>query len=187
MARQHGVTCSTTSNLIIDSGAVYINYGESSERKLGATRGGNTFTIEEEMRTMEFDGVRGQMVGSHRLLGAIPKITANIVEWDFQTFLDLIPGSTKADIGTTHYRITRTIQTLASSLYLTNVAIVGECTASATNYVVCGIKNAVQLENIELPFNDKDETVASVTFSGCVPCNDLENEPWWIDYPQADA
>ena len=186
MARQHGVNCSTTSNLIIDSGALYINYGESNERKLGATRGGNTFTIEEEMRTMEFDGVRGQMVGSHRLLGAIPKITANLVQYSYQTFLDILPGSVKTDIGTTHYRITRQIQTLLDSLYFTNVAIVGECTASATNYVICGILNGVQLENVELPFNDKDESVCTVTFSGCTDCNNLEDEPWWIDYPVAD-
>lgn len=186
MGRQHGVTCTTTNNLIIDSGAIYINYGELNERKLGATRGGNTFAIEEEMRTMEFDGVRGQLIGSHRLLGAIPKITANIVEWNWQTFLDILPGSTKIDIGTTHYRIQRSIQRLLASSYLTNVAIVGECTASETNYVVCGIKNAIQLENVELPFNDKDETVSTVTFSGCVDCNNMEDEPWWIDYPVAD-
>lgn len=183
MARQHGVTCSTTSNLIIDSGAVYINYGEANQRLFGATRGGNTFAIEEEMRTMEFDGVRGQMIGSHRLLGAIPKITANIVQWNWQTFVDVLPGSVKSNIGTTHYRINRSIQTLLSSIYFTNVAIVGECTASTTNYIVCGIYNAVQLENLELPFNDKDESVATVTFSGCVPCDNLEDEPWWIDCP----
>lgn len=185
MARQHGLSCSTTSNLIIDSGAVYINYGEANERMLGATRGGNTFTVEEEMRTMEFDGMRGQMIGSHRLLGAIPKITANIVEWNYQTFLDILPGSVKTDIGTTHYRITRSIQTLLASSYLTNVAIVGECTASTSNYIVCGIYNAVQLENVELPFNDKDESVATVTFSGCTSCSNLEDEPFWIDYPVA--
>lgn len=153
---------------------------------LGATRGGNTFAVEEEMRTMEFDGVRGQLIGAHRLLGSIPKITANIVQWDWQTFLDVLPGSTIADIGGTHKRITRSIQRLLSSSYLTNVAIVGECTVSETNYIVCGVKNAIQLENFELPFNDKDESVGTVTFSGCVDCNNMEDEPWWIDYPVAD-
>lgn len=186
MGRQHGITCQTTQNLIIDSGAVYINYGESNQRLLGATRGGNSFTVEQEIRTMEFDGVRGQMVGSHRLLGSIPKIMANIVEWEWQTFLDILPGATKANIGGTHYRITRSIKTLVDSDYLTNVAIVGECTASDTNLVVCGIYKAIQLENVEFPFNDKDETVASVTFSGCTSCSDLETEPFWIDYPVAD-
>jgi hypothetical protein len=186
MGRQHGVSCSTTQHLIIDSGAVYVNYGELNERKLGATRGGNTFTIETEMRTMEFDGVRGQLIGAHRNLGSIPKITANIAEWNYQTFLDILPGAIKTDIGSTHYRITRTIRRLVASDYLTNIAIVGECTASDTGFIVCGIKNAIQLENLELPFNDKDETVASVTFSGSVYCSDMESEPWWIDYPVDD-
>jgi hypothetical protein len=186
MGRQHGVSCSTVRSLIIDSGAIYINYGELNERKLGATRGGNTFTIESEMRTMEFDGVRGQMIGAHRNLGAIPKITANIVQWNWQTFLDILPGAIKTDIGSTHYRISRVIKRLDVSDYLTNVAIVGECTASDSRLVVCGIKNAIQLENFELPFNDKDESVSTLTFSGCVYCSDMESEPWWIDYPVAD-
>jgi hypothetical protein len=184
MGRQHGVTCQTTQRLMIDSGAVYINYGESNQRKLGTTRGGNTFTIENEMRIMEFDGVRGQLIGSHRNLGSIPKITANIVEWKTQTFLDILPGAVRTDLSSTYDRITRTIRKLVASDYISNVAIVGECTTGDNELVVCGLYNAIQLENLEMPFNDKDETVGTVTFSGCVFCGDMESEPWWIDYPK---
>lgn len=186
MSRQHGITTNTTENLLIDSGAVYINYGETNERLLGATRGGNTFLVEQEVRKMEFDGMRGEMVGSHRMLGSIPKITANIVEFSWQTIVDILAGSTKANISGTHYRITREIKTLLSSDYFTNVCIVGECTASDSNLVICGIKNAVQLENVEFGFADKDESVVTVTFSGCTDISDLDTEPWWIDYPVSD-
>lgn len=186
MGRQHGVTCSTTQNLIIDSGAIYINYGEDNERLLGATRGGNTFSVEQEIRQMEFDGMRGAMVGSHRLLGAMPKITANIIQWNYQVFLDVLVGSTMTEISGTHKRITRSIKRLLAADYFGNIAIVGECTASESNLIVCGIKNVIQLENIEFPFNDKDESTATVTFTGCTDCSNMEAEPWWIDYPNAD-
>lgn len=186
MSRKHGITSNTIPNLIIDAGAVYFNYGEANQRLLGATRGGNSFTIETDMRQMEFDGMRGVMRGSHRNLGSIPKITANIIEWNYQTILDILPTSVKTNIGSTHYRIQREIRRLIDTDYFTNVAIVGECTASKSNYVVCGIKNAIQLENIDLSFNDKDEVGTSITFTGCTNQNDMESEPWWIDYPVAD-
>ena len=48
MARYHGVTTETVKRLFVDAGAVYVNYDEPDERLLGATRGGNTFTIEQE-------------------------------------------------------------------------------------------------------------------------------------------
>lgn len=186
MGRQHGITCETTQNLIIDSGAIYVNYGELSQRLLGATRGGNTFSVEQEIRQMEFDGMRGVMVGSHRLLGSMPKITANIIQWNWQVFLDVLVGSTMEQVSTTHKRITRSIKRLTASDYFKNIAIVGECTASENNLIACVINNVIQLENVEFPFNDKDETVASVTFTGCTDCSNMEKEPWYIDYPEAD-
>ena len=67
MSRKHGVTTNTYKKLVIDSGAVYKNYGESGEALLGATRGGNTFTIEQEIRNMEVDGAKGSVKGFRRI------------------------------------------------------------------------------------------------------------------------
>ena len=56
MARKYGITENTYKKLIVDSGAVYLNYGEAGETLLGATRGGNTFTIETEYRDISSKG-----------------------------------------------------------------------------------------------------------------------------------
>ena len=56
--QRHGVTKETVKNLFVDAGAIYINFGENDERLLGATREGNNFKIEQEVREMEFDGQR---------------------------------------------------------------------------------------------------------------------------------
>lgn len=181
--RQHGITTSTINNLIIDSGRLFFNYGESNVMDIGATRGGSTFTVEQEIRTMEFDGMRGQMIGSHRLLGSIPKLTANIVGWSKEIIAAALPGATWSD-NTTHYRITRTIRKLIASDYYTNAVIVAETTVSDYNMAVYGVKNAIQLENIEFPFSDKDETVCTMVFSGSTSISDMDEEPYWIDYPQ---
>ena len=65
--RTTGITATSLNNFIIDAGAVYVNYGEVDERLLGATRGGNSFKVEVEMREMEIDGVRQAIKGSKRI------------------------------------------------------------------------------------------------------------------------
>lgn len=55
----HGITTKTVQNMLLDSGAVYINYGETTgERIIGATSGGNSFVVEREIKEIEVDGAK---------------------------------------------------------------------------------------------------------------------------------
>jgi len=46
MGSPTGVTTNTVKRFFVDAGAVYLNYGvEGEEKLLGATKGGNVFTI----------------------------------------------------------------------------------------------------------------------------------------------
>ena len=62
---------STTKNLTqqqvekiqIDEGLVYVDYGETSQRKLGPTRGGAEFSATATYRDIEFDGRVGKTAG----------------------------------------------------------------------------------------------------------------------------
>lgn len=47
----------------IDEGLIYIDYGETTERKLGPTRGGGEFTGSVTIRDIEFDGRSGKTAG----------------------------------------------------------------------------------------------------------------------------
>ena len=80
--RTSGITATSLNNFIIDAGAVYVNYGEVDERLLGATRGGNSFKVEVEMREMEIDGVRQAIMGSKRITNVAATITCNLIELD---------------------------------------------------------------------------------------------------------
>ena len=44
----------------IDYGIVYVDYGEVTQRRLGPTRGGATFTVTKELRDIEYDGRIGK-------------------------------------------------------------------------------------------------------------------------------
>jgi len=181
VARKHGITESTYKNFIIDSGAVYKNYGEASQVLLGATRGGNTFNIATEYREMEVDGARGPVVSSRRITRVDVKLTANFVEIDDAILELALTGATNTN-NTTYKTITRAIQ-IATSDYLTNVAIVGESSGSSSVPVVCILKNPIADGGFEMSFADKDETVVSVEFSGHFSLTDLDTEPYEIRIP----
>ena len=69
MARKTaGVSSASVQNFVIDAGAVYVNLGEVDERLLGATRGGNSFEIEQDVKLVEIDGVKGASMGARRVI-----------------------------------------------------------------------------------------------------------------------
>lgn len=183
MARRHGIVSDTYDRIVIDSGAVYKNYGETGEMLLGATRGGNTFTIETEYRIMEVDGAHGPVKGGRRITNVVAKITANIIEMSEDIFRLALPGSsamaTTPDAG--QDGVTRSLQ-IADADFCTNIAIVGEVSGSDAA-IVCMIKNGLGDGNLEISFADKDESVVAVSFTGHFTPDDLDTEPWEIRYP----
>lgn len=186
MARKHGITTNTYKKFIIDSGAVYKNYGLGGETLLGATRGGSTFRIEQEIRTMEVDGAKGDVKGDKRIIKVRPVLEVNFIEISTDLIKLALPGADSADYpatqGKTHDRIYRALD-LATSDYIDNIAIVGECTGSSTNAIVCGINNVLANGNFEMAFAENDESVLKLTFTGHFVPTDLDTEPWFIRFP----
>ena len=186
MARKHGVTSTTYTRFVIDSGAVYKNFGEAGETLLGATRGGNSFKIESEQRVMEADGARGRVKGGIRVVNFAASITCNFIELKRDLWPLMLPGVTVADypatVGKTHDKYTRTAD-IASTDYVTNIAIVGNSTYSATNYVVVKLFNALSDGNLELAFTDKNEAAPAVTFMAHFDPSTLDTDPFEILCP----
>jgi hypothetical protein len=183
MARRHGIVSDTYDRIVVDSGAVYKNYDETGEMLLGATRGGNTFTIETEYKVMEVDGARGPVKGGRRITNVTARIVANIVELSEDIFRLALPGSSAAATTPAPGQdgITRSLQISASD-YCTNIAIVGDVSGS-DEPIICIIKNGLGDGNLEVSFVDKDESVVAVTFTGHFTPDDLDTEPWEIRYP----
>lgn len=180
MARQHGVVDDTYRRLVIDSGAVYKNYGLSSELLLGATRGGNVFSIETEYKDMAVDGAKGPVKGSRRITRVTGKLTANFIEFSPSILNISLPGSSTSSL-TNHTSITRQLQ-IALSDYLTNVALVGE--VSGSNYpLIVILSNVLVDSNIEIGMTDNEEATYTMTFTAHFDPDSLDAEPWEIRYP----
>src|SRR4051812_949935 len=99
MARKAtGITTKSPQRFVVDAGAVYINYGvTATERLLGATQGGNVFTIDQEIKEIEIDGTKGPVKGARRVTASTAKIKANVLELTTANLMLAIAGSTSVD------------------------------------------------------------------------------------------
>ena len=92
-----GLNVNTPDRIFVDAGAVYINYGLADQRLLGATRGGNEWNLNREIRDVEVDGVKGPTKGLRRVTTVRPQITCNLIELSLDNLLKAIAGSSSAE------------------------------------------------------------------------------------------
>ena len=186
MAKQNGINSSTYKEFIIDSGKLYMNYGEIGEAALGATRGGSTFAINTEYRDMPVDGAKGVVKGGRRITRVEVMLTVNMVEIDATILAKALPGSDTADYpntpSKTHDQITRALD-IALGDYITNVAIVGEVSGAASTYFIGILKNVLADGNLEVALVDNDESVLSIQFKAHFDPATITTEPWEIRWP----
>lgn len=184
-----GVTAQTWANLIIDVGVVYANYGEVSERIIGATNGGVSFGWEEfTVRQPEIDGLKGHIKGATRITRAIPQMTVNLVEWTKENVAMVLPAHTATTSGTGADQIvtyTRDTRLIPEADYLDNVAIVG--TRSDGEEVIVLVKNALVTSGVTIPMNPDSESTVEIVFVGHYDSTTPEEEPWEIRYPDPNV
>lgn len=182
------ITKETVKNLLCDAGVVYLNYGLEGERVLGATEGGNTFTIEREIREIPVDGARGKVKGLRRIVSENAKLTVNLKEMSAENIRLALAGAAVSDYPSTgektHDEI-RSTGEIGDTDYANNVALVARL--SGTNRpVVCVIENALADGNFEIGGKDKEEAVVPVEFSAHFDPEDMSTVPWAVRYPVMD-
>ena len=181
MGQISGITANTTKRYIVDEGAVYIDYGEVGEALLGATRGGNRFELEQEIREMPVAGAKGPVKGGMRVIRSAPKIVANMLEISSEVLKRAAPGADVSALAN-HDSLVRDRE-IALGDYLTNVALVGRVSGS-TYPVIFIISNPLGGSGgLTLNLVTDDEAVAELTFMGSYDSTDLDTEPWEMRWP----
>ncbi len=99
MTVKTGISSDTPDRIIIDAGAVYLNYGLGNQRLLGATRGGNEFNLNRVTKNIEADGLKGAVRGMKRITEVNPQITANLLELSVDNLIAAIGGANQSDRG----------------------------------------------------------------------------------------
>lgn len=184
MARKTGVTSETTKHMILDAGAVYLNYGEDDEILYGATRDGNEFQVEQEVREIEIDGVRGPMKGARRVVEEHVRLTVNLLEMTAENVAAAIPGASATE-ETNGERVIKRSLKISDLEYLTNVALVADYSGSTGDNepVVIILKNALADGDFSLEAEDRDEATVEVQFTAHFDPDELDESPFEIRFP----
>ena len=168
--------------MIIDSGAVYMNFVDMNNpgTLLGATRQGSTFSIEQDVRDMQIDGAKGKVKGSRRFAKANIKLTVNFIDHTKDLWKIAIPGAEYSS-----GEMTRSLE-ITDESYIDNVVIIAEM-MNRNIPVVCGVKNALADGAFEIGTQDSEETGLVVQFTGHYDTNRLDGEPFILFYPEEEA
>lgn len=145
-------------------------------KDIAITRGGGQFVIEREYRDIEADGDRGPVKGRTVIDKSVPKLTINALSMLPEDFTSYYPGM--------------------QSTTDTNTKVTGKTDISTDDYktvkwtgktkqgkgVIITLKNAINLENIDWTLQDKDEVIQALTYVGTYDEDDMENEPWDVEF-----
>lgn len=185
MAR-HGITSETVKRMLIDAGAVYVNYGESDERLLGATQGGNVFTVEREIKQVEIDGAIGPVKGARRVISEKAILTVNLLEHSAENWKLILTAADMSDVmdETGVNKIADEIRTrqILDSDYVKNIALVGELSGTSEPVVII-LENALSEGEVELSMEHTGEAVPEVVFAAHWDPADMGKSPYAIRFP----
>jgi hypothetical protein len=67
--------------------------------------------------------------------------------------------------------------------FVKSISVVGKISGSAENIIVT-IYNALSDDSFELSFEDREEGVLEITFTAHYDPENVEEEPWTIDFPK---
>jgi len=154
------VTTEQINNILLDTGVLYVDYGEATQRILAPTRGGASFVVEQDVKTIERDGALGKEKGLRRIIKEDAMMTARILDASKENIQMALRGAALA--STT---ITSTLTgTIADAEYLTNITWIGEDMEGKSKIIT--LFNAMSDNGLSFSFNDKDEAVLEIVFAG---------------------
>lgn len=88
-------------NLVLDAATLYCDIVTPGTMvKFGGTRGGLTFNLNRELRSVPFDGASGENETLHRYIDGVPTLTGTIIIFSPDKWAILEPGATVTDSGT---------------------------------------------------------------------------------------
>ena len=163
----------TPQDILLGYGVVYVG-----EAPIGLTRGGSSFSVEREVRPIEADGDKGPVKGRIVIDTETAKLTVNALETFTQSEV------TKYFSGTE-----LAVNVLSSKLAFNEsdyVDVRWEGKTLGGKEIVIKVKQALNMGNIELTLEDKNEVVPALEFTGTYDEADRDASTWEITFPTGE-
>ena len=192
--KTNAYTSKTPDRYLLDAGAIYFNLtfdkatGEASGDLMGATNGGNEFTIEQEMRDIEIDGVRGRSKGGSVIQSENADLTVNLKELTANNIEKAIAGATRDSDSMVGYDIISSKGRIEMDDYTDNVAFVGRISGNKKP-VIFVLDNVISLEGLGITTSDDDEATVPIKFGAHYDADttELEAAPYRIYWPKEET
>lgn len=184
--RLSGISNNTAYRQIVDSGVVYVNYGEVDERMIGATQDGVGFTVNQTIRMPEIDGVKGPVMGTRRIIQSIARLTFSPMEWGPNNWKDFIVGATVTENSGLPITdtVTRDKYVLGPEVHFKNMAIVGVITGSEEPIVIKILNAIIDSEEISGAMEDDAEMTPELQATAHYGAGAEDGlEPWEVIIP----
>ena len=127
---------------------------------LGATRGGGSFKVTRDARTVDADGKRYGFKGDTFVDSVDAMLSTTMLEITLERIQYALPGA--AITGSSPKRTLKLKTAIATTDYLTNIIWIGD-TASG-QLIAIKLDNALNQNDLELTFVDKGEGTIAVEF-----------------------
>lgn len=182
MGRKTAVSSQRLKEIKIGAGVLYknFNFDTMTGTVIGITRDGATFTVDREVLNMGMDGVRGKVKGARHIVEENATISASILSWSKDLFLNALPGSTAANfptVGPTHEKITCAAD-ITDGDHIENVVMEVRNTNGGFDYFA--VTDALCDGGLEVATQDKDGAASALTFSAHYDPDNTELAPWAI-------
>ncbi|MBU5485962.1 hypothetical protein KQI86_16700 [Clostridium sp. MSJ-11] len=186
-----GFTEETTQNLLLDTGAFYVNFEidtdtleTASTKLLGATSGGGNFEAKPNFRDIKVDGVKGKAKGLKILESWSVTMGASLLELKKEVLQKAlaVTTTTTTTVNTKNYSKIEGKNVIENTDYIDNITWIGSLSGSGEP-VIIQVFNCLNTEGLKLNPKDSEDIVAELNFEGHYSVDNLDNPPFAIYYP----
>ena len=151
-------------NIMLDSGVVYLDYTTASTPlMLAPTRGANSFVVEQEIKDVAFDGMRGKTKGMRRVIRQDASLTVRIMDMSLENIKMALAGAKTTVADNKITEITNGDGSIADADYIGDITFVGKDMEGKSK--VISLFNVLGDNGFSYEATDKEEGVVEIVFS----------------------
>ena len=189
--KSSGITDKTPGNILLGAGTIHKglkydaqnNIWNFSESLIGATSGGNKFSIKPEIKQIEVDGAWVPVKQFDIKQGGTAEMEINLIELSPDILKAVVIGQENTQGAPEGYTLIEDKSKIESGDYLDNIAFIGKRLDGVPIVVV--LDNALCTSGLEVEGKNKDASVTKYTFASRQDIGgDLTTIPYHIYFPK---